>query len=203
MPPPTDFFTTKPLGSGTGLGLSMVKDFARQASGTALIDSVMGEGTSVSLLLPIYRDPAPAAVAAPVDESAGEPASQRGCAMVIEDEVAIRELVAESLKELGFEVIEVTAPAEALQHIDQRPDLQLVVTDLVLPGSLAGDRIAEGARARVPGLRVLFISGLIDGDAELAERQDRTRLLPKPFTLQQFKACVEGMFTEANTTTQP
>ncbi|MBK5005535.1 ATP-binding protein [Pseudomonas sp. S32] len=197
------FFTTKPLGSGTGLGLSMVKDFARQASGTALIDSVMGEGTSVSLLLPIYRDPAPAAVAAPVDESAGEPASQRGCAMVIEDEAAIRELVAESLKELGFEVIEVTAPAEALQQIDQRPDLQLVVTDLVLPGSLAGDHIAEGARARVPGLRVLFISGLIDGAAELAERQDRTRLLPKPFTLQQFKACVEGMFTEANTTTQP
>lgn len=105
-------------------------------------------------------------------------------------------LVSEALQELGFDVIEVTHPADALHLIEQCQDLQLVVTDLVLPGGLTGDNIAQGVQALVPAVRVLFISGLIEAPASLAEQQPHTRLLPKPFTLGQFKACVEGMLAD-------
>ena len=89
------------------------------------------------------------------------------------------------MQELGFDVIEVTHPADALHLIEQCQDLQLVVTDLVLPGGLTGDNIAQGVQALVPAVRVLFISGLIEAPASLAEQQPHTRLLPKPFTLEQ------------------
>ncbi|MFA7894744.1 ATP-binding protein [Pseudomonas putida] len=190
------FFTTKPLGSGTGLGLSMVRDFARQAGGTAVIESVMGGGTTVSLLLPVHLEPVPASVTAITHTTLAARTDHRGSALVIEDEGAIRELIGEALQELGFEVIEVTHPADALHLIEQCQDLQLVVTDLVLPGGLTGDTIAQGVRARVPAVRVLFISGLIEAPINLAEQPPHTRLLPKPFTLGQFKACVEGMLGE-------
>ncbi|QXI31180.1 ATP-binding protein [Pseudomonas vanderleydeniana] len=187
------FFTTKPLGSGTGLGLSMVHDFARQARGHAQIDSVLGEGTSVSLLLPVYRGVPPAANVADVEAITATHRENRGSVLVIDDEAAIRELVGEVLQDMGYEVFEASTPDQALQRVDEIPDLQLVVTDIILPGHLDGHGVAKAAWAVRPDLKVLFISGLIDASSRVPEQPGNARLLVKPFTIQELQANVEQL----------
>ncbi|WP_273825676.1 ATP-binding protein [Pseudomonas asplenii] len=189
------FFTTKPLGSGSGLGLSVVQDFIRQASGHAQIESVLGEGTSVSLFLPVYSGVMPAAKDTPVDRIDRAGQTNLGSALVLDDEAAIRELVGEALQDMGYQVVEASTPSQALQQINELQNLQLIVTDIILPGNVNGHDVAKAAWAMRPALKILFISGFVDATTRIHEQQGKAKLLVKPFTIQEFKTGVERLLS--------
>ncbi|SDV46765.1 hybrid sensor histidine kinase/response regulator [Chitinasiproducens palmae] len=152
------FFTTKPLGMGTGLGLSMIYGFARQTGGQVRIYSEPGQGTTVSLYLPRHRyDEAivhGVAAVAPVT-----PAGQGETVLVVDDEPAIRMVITETLQDLGYHALEATDGAGGLSILNSDAHIDLLVTDVGLPGGMNGRQMADAARVRRPTLKVLFITG--------------------------------------------
>jgi CheY-like chemotaxis protein len=174
------FFTTKETGKGTGLGLSMVYGFARQSGGYAKLYSEPGHGTTVRLLLPA----APGAEADPGAASAeAMPRARAGeVILLVEDTGALRRLVARQLEDLGYVVRAVADGPSALAALPELPRLDLLLTDVVMPGGMSGVEIAEAVRARRPGVEVLFMSGFAEGTIEATSHGAlRGRLLNKPF----------------------
>lgn len=176
------FFTTKPLGQGTGLGLSMAFGFVRQSGGQLRIRSAMGEGTRVELYLPHHHEaPAP-----PQALPQATPLAHLGQAriLLVEDQAALRLVIGELLEELGHEVHGAGDGAAALTMLEGGLVPQLLISDIGLPGSLNGRQVAEASRALHPALPVLFITGY-DERAALADGQlpPRTQVLRKPFEL--------------------
>ncbi|WP_052214265.1 PAS domain S-box protein [Belnapia sp. F-4-1] len=173
------FFTTKPQGQGTGLGLSQVFGFVRQSGGVLRIASTVGRGTTVRLLLPRHGG-GDAAVA---DEAAGAEQTELVAAgatvLMVDDETTVRMPAAERLRDLGYHVVEAPDGPAALRLLDEglRPDL--LVTDVGLPGRMDGRSVAEAAQERLPGLPVLFITGF----ARVALPDDAA-VIPKPFDLE-------------------
>jgi signal transduction histidine kinase len=184
------FFTTKPLGQGTGLGLSMVYGFIRQSSGQARIESALGQGTSVCLLLPRYAGQVePAALPAP---AAAQPRATAGTTLLlVEDEEILRVLAAEMLAEQGYSVLQAADGAAGLALLRAAPALDLLITDIGLPGDLNGRQLAEAARQIQPELRIMFITGYAEaGLPGPAPLPAHTRLLTKPFTMKALVAAV-------------
>ena len=175
------FFTTKPMGAGTGLGLSMVYGFARQSGGHAFISSRMGEGTTIRLYLPrALLEPVPPDEEAPAPQPAG--AACR--VLVVDDEPAVRHLVAEVLREEGHAVLLAEDGPAALELLASQPPVALLVTDVGLPGGLNGRQLADAARARQPALRVLFITGYAEVAAlRGGALEDGMEVVTKPFEL--------------------
>ncbi|MBV8169568.1 MAG: response regulator, partial [Alphaproteobacteria bacterium] len=155
------FFTTKEVGKGSGLGLSMVYGFAKQSGGHAAITSALGGGTTVQLWLPA----APRRLAA---SAAPAPAALPGrgeTILVVEDNELVRAMVVRQLERLGYQVVEAVDGTAALALLAGRPaehPIDLIFTDVVMPGGLSGFEVAERARAQRPGIRVLFTSGYSD-----------------------------------------
>ncbi len=149
------FFTTKPAGEGTGLGLSMIYGFARQSGGHLKIYSDVGIGTTVKLYLPrsAEADAAPAAV-----ENAPLPRGDETI-LLVEDNADVRAMAERQLTELGYRVRTAENGPAALALIRSGVDCDLLFTDIVMPGGMTGYELAIAARARRPGLRVLFTSG--------------------------------------------
>ncbi|SEI64666.1 PAS domain S-box-containing protein [Pseudomonas sp. NFR16] len=176
------FFTTKPIGQGTGLGLSMVYGFIHQTGGQVLIDSSEGRGTRVDLYLPCHLQPVERQ--AVPDDHVDPPRAVRGeRVLVVEDEPDVRMLVVDVLRDLGYTVEVASDSHTALPFIQSPQRVDLLVTDVGLPG-LNGRQLAEIARQHRPGLRVLFITGYapnaeIRGDF-LEEGMD---MLTKPFSI--------------------
>ncbi|KJV33184.1 hybrid sensor histidine kinase/response regulator [Luteibacter yeojuensis] len=184
------FFTTKAIGQGTGLGLSMVDGFARQTGGRAVIESVPGHGTTVSLWLPRHVG-APAARHAHIDASAKRGGGQH--VLLVEDESMLRSLAREVLEEAGYTVSDCAEGNEALLLLaaEDRPDI--LVTDVGLPG-MDGHRLAQVARERQPGLPVLFITGYAwEAFSESPVLPERCAILGKPFALQALVAAVADL----------
>jgi len=151
------FFTTKPIGQGTGLGLSMIYGFARQAEGFALLESEAGRGTSVRLFLPRFTGEAHASEI--VTASPATPAARaRETVLVVEDEPIVAMLIVDVLTELGYRVIEASDGPEGLRVLRSEQAIDLVVTDIGLPG-LDGREMIEQAAPLRPGLKVLFMTG--------------------------------------------
>ncbi len=151
------FFTTKPLGQGTGLGLSMVHGFVRQSGGQVRIYSELGKGTTMSLYLPRFigeaeQDEA-AAEELPVEGGQGE------TVLVVDDEATVRMLMAEVLEEAGYAVLEAADGPEALKILQTEARVDLLLTDVGLPGGMNGRQVADAARATRPDLKVLFVTG--------------------------------------------
>jgi PAS domain S-box-containing protein len=177
------FFTTKPLGQGTGLGLSMIYGFARQSGGQVRIHSQPGEGTTVSLLLPRHDGKIAATeVLSVVGES---PRAESGqTVLVVDDEPTIRMLVAEVLDELGYTAIEAANGAAGLLLLQSDARIDLVVTDVGLPGGINGRQMADAARAVRPALKVLFITGYAETAAIGQGQLDPgMQVLTKPFAM--------------------
>ncbi len=154
------FFTTKPQGKGTGLGLPMVYGFVRQSGGALEVDSVPGRGSLFRVLLPA----ASAAHAAGGPGGRHIPEALRGSEtiLVVEDEPAVAEIAARSLRDAGYEVLVANAPEEALRAAaDHRGDIRLLLTDVVMPG-IDGREVAALVTGLRPGIRVLFMSGYTD-----------------------------------------
>ncbi|HEX8124169.1 MAG TPA: PAS domain S-box protein [Allosphingosinicella sp.] len=176
------FFSTKGVGRGTGLGLSMVHGLAAQLGGALTLDSREGEGTVAALWLPV-SDSAPAFAAARREPDPG-PAARAGTVLLVDDEPLVRASTADMLGEMGFEVVEADSGADALALIDLRaPDL--VITDHLMPG-LSGTDLALILAAERPGLPVLIVSGYAELDGLPA---DLPRLT-KPFRQADLAECI-------------
>ncbi len=175
------FFTTKPLGQGTGLGLSMIYGFVKQSGGHIKIRSEPGQGTTIRIYLPRYRGHDAEAAAEP---SGGAPRAQHGeTVLVVEDDGTVRGLVLEVLQDLGYTAIEAPDGPSGLEVIGSRRRIDLLVTDVGLPG-MNGRQLAEQARAVRPDLKVLFITGYAEnaafGDGHLDHDM---QMMTKPFAV--------------------
>ena len=176
------FYTTKPLGQGTGLGLSMIYGFARQSGGQVRIYSEVGSGTTVCVYLPRHLGDA--------DESdVGEqlqvlPEADGQTILVVDDEVTIRHLVDEVLDEAGYTVIGAGDGAAAMKILQSGAKIELLITDVGLPNGMNGRQVADAARSFQPNLRVLFITGYAENAAVgNGHLEPGMELLTKPFTM--------------------
>jgi len=176
------FFTTKDFGQGTGLGLSQVYGFVKQSGGHVKLFSEVGHGTTVKLYLP--RHQAPGASSVDVELGASVPHSGNGeTILVVEDNDDVREYTTGILHELGYFVLQAPNAARALQIIDGKSQIDLLFTDVGLPGGINGKRLADTARERRPRLKVLFTSGYARNAIVHDGRLDRgVLLISKPFT---------------------
>ncbi len=153
------FFTTKDLGQGTGLGLSMVYGFAKQSGGHIAIVSEVGRGTTVKLYLPRSKSVAPAKLT----ENSNELLRGRGeMVLVIEDDDGVRGLAVKMLENLGYRASAVADAAEGLHALAKKERVDLVLSDVVLPGGMNGPDFAEEARRHYPDLKIIFMSGYPD-----------------------------------------
>jgi signal transduction histidine kinase len=184
------FFSTKPPGQGTGLGLSMIYGFAKQSGGHVRIDSVIGEGTTVKLYLP-RASSAEALIGGICD--ATTPRGHGENVLVVEDDPTVRLLIVEVLKELGYVDHVASDSREALPILSSNQHIDLMVSDVGLPG-VSGRELADLAREKRPGLKVLFVTGYAESAAVrgdfLAPGMD---LLTKPFTLDALGAKIREM----------
>ena len=188
------FYTTKPMGEGTGLGLSMIYGFARQSGGQVRIYSELGEGTTMCIYLPRhYGD-------AEIDEDLDTALLQttksdgRSTVLVVDDEPTIRMLVIEILEELGHTTLEAGDGAAAMRLLATGAHVDLLVTDVGLPGQMNGRQVAEAALALLPALKVLFITGYAEnaviGNGQLAPNM---ALVTKPFAMDVIAARISAM----------
>ena len=153
------FFTTKPLGQGTGLGLSMVYGFVKQSGGHVAIYSEPGQGSTMKVYLPRFVRPEthPASETAPA-----APAHSHGSGetiLVVEDDESVRRSSVEALRDIGYQVLEAGDAMEGVRLIVDRGGIDLLFTDVGLPGGVNGRALADAARSAQPGLRVLFTTG--------------------------------------------
>jgi CheY-like chemotaxis protein len=149
-------FTTKPIGQGTGLGLSMIYGFVRQSGGHVRIYSEVGQGTTVSVYLPRHLGEAERPSAHDHEQM------ERGfgeTVLVVDDEDHVRMLVTEVLSESAYRTLEARDGRSALEILESDVRIELLVTDVGLPGGMNGRQLADAAREKRPGLKVLFITG--------------------------------------------
>jgi PAS domain S-box-containing protein len=185
------FFTTKPVGKGTGLGLSMVYGFVKQSGGHVAIYSELGVGTSVKIYLPRRLGPAAEEEAArnvrPEDVAGDE------AVLVVEDEERVRQMSVEALRELGYAVHEAASGDEALRLLDEIPRLDLLFTDVVMPG-MSGRQLAEAVAARAPHAKVLYTTGYTrNAVVHNGVLDPGVAFLPKPFSIADLAARVRDL----------
>ena len=186
------FFTTKPIGQGTGLGLSMIYGFVRQSGGQVRVYSEVDQGTTLCLYLPRHhkgedRSAEEARAEAPRAE-AGE------TVLVVDDEPTVRMLVTEVLQELGYTAVEAADGPEGLRLLDTQMRVDLLITDVGLPGGMNGRQVADAARVARPELKVLFITGYAEnavmGNGHLDPGME---VLTKPFAVDDLAGRIRQM----------
>jgi PAS domain S-box-containing protein len=176
------FFTTKDVGHGTGLGLSQVYGFAKQSGGHIKIYSEVGEGTTIKLYFPRVH-----ATASDDENEAGTPvlasATSSETVLVVEDDPDVRSYSCDTLRELGYSVLEAKDGRSGLIVLDSNPQIRVLFTDVGLPGGINGRQLADEARKRRPRLKVLFTTGYARNAIVHDGRLDPgVELIPKPFT---------------------
>ncbi len=189
------FFTTKPIGQGTGLGLSMVYGFARQSNGHVRIYSEVGAGTMVCLYLPRHLGDEE------VEEIGGEPGVAHVAAgktvLVVDDEPTVRMLVVDALAEQGHACLEAPDGAAGLRILQSNARVDLLITDVGLPGGLNGRQVADAARALRPDLKVLFITGYAENAVlNHGHIEHGMEVLTKPFAIGDLSLRVDRMLAD-------
>lgn len=187
------FFTTKPLGQGTGLGLSMIYGFARQSGGQVRIHSHVGQGTTVRLYLPRYEGTV-------ADEEKAQDAALPSFAqagqtvLVVDDEETVRMLVTDVLGDLGYSVIEAADGVAGLRILRSDTRIDLLVTDVGLPGGVNGRQMADAGRAVRPDLRTLFITGYAETAViRNGQLEPGMQILTKPFAVDALAARIREL----------
>jgi len=173
------FFTTKEVGRGTGLGLSMVFGFVKQSGGHVKIYSEEGHGTSVKIYLPratgLQPTPAETQISANI-EGGNE------MILVVEDDAMVRRYVMTQIQSLGYTTLEASNASDALRIIDDVPAIDLLFTDVIMPGSMNGRQLVDEARKRRPDLKTLYTSGYTENAIVHHGRLDSgVLLLAKPY----------------------
>jgi CheY-like chemotaxis protein len=191
------FFTTKPMGVGTGLGLSMVYGFVRQSGGQARVYSEPAQGAMVCLYLPRHHGPEDNATDTAADAAQTTRAVQNKTVLVVDDEPTVRMLVAEVLENLGYTAIEAADGAAGLQILHSDIRLDLLITDVGLPGGINGRQVADAGRAVRPDLEVMFITGYAEnavvGNGHL---EPGMQVLTKPFAMDALAARIVAILEE-------
>jgi PAS domain S-box-containing protein len=186
------FFTTKPVGQGTGLGLSQVYGFVKQSGGHVKIYSELGQGTTIKVYLPRLERPeeehdAPGSVPVP-EGNANE------TILVVEDDDSVRTYSVDALRDLGYRVIEAPDGPSALRLLETNTSVDLLFTDVVLPGGMTGAQVAAQARELRPGLKVLFTTGYARNAIFHHGRLDKgVQLITKPFSFNDLAAKVRDV----------
>jgi len=186
------FFTTKEAGKGTGLGLSMVYGFASQSKGFMRIESQPGKGTTVELCFPRARG------GMATEQARSETAVEGGheTILLVDDEPQVRTIAAIQLKRLGYEILQAEDGHEALATLDRFPAIDLLITDIGLPGGLNGLELAAAVRDRNPKIPVLYVSGYSDSSSsESAEQDADAEFLAKPYDKKALAAAVRRALT--------
>jgi signal transduction histidine kinase/PAS domain-containing protein/ActR/RegA family two-component response regulator len=197
------FYTTKPIGEGTGLGLSMIYGFAKQSGGQVRIYSEVGKGTTVCIYLP--RHYGEVEDEGPTTERPALPRSEQGeTVLVVDDEPTVRMLITDILDELGFTAIEASDSAAGLKVLQSDVRIDLLVTDVGLPGGMNGRQMADAGRVHRPHLKVLFITGYAEnaavGNGQLAPGM---AVLTKPFPVETMAARIRSMIEAAKEQQRP
>lgn len=176
------FFTTKDIGKGTGLGLSMVHGFAHQSGGYAEIDTELGQGTTIGLYLPRWEAAAAEAPSAAADAMRSAAASKGHVILLVEDDADVRQALAQQLASLECRIIEAQDGLEALAIVESGQKIDLLFTDVVMPGGMNGMDLARFLRNTQPGLKVIYTTGYADDIvAKLGRLEDNAILLRKPY----------------------
>ncbi|MDX3969125.1 MAG: PAS domain S-box protein [Bradyrhizobium sp.] len=186
------FFTTKPVGKGTGLGLSQVYGFVKQTGGHVKIYSEVGQGTTVKLYLPrLTKSSSEESV---LEDEPSPEGSHEETVLVLEDDDDVRSYSVETLRELGYKVIEAHDGPAALRLLDQQPRVDLLFTDVVLPGGMTGAQVAAQAKAIRPSVKVLFTTGYARNAIIHHGRLDKgVQLITKPFSFNELAAKVRDV----------
>jgi CheY-like chemotaxis protein len=188
------FFTTKPIGMGTGLGLSMIYGFARQSGGGVHIQSVPRRGSRICIYLPAHTEafavsPAPLSRPEPQEHKIGDET-----VLVVDDEPSVRALMIETLADEGYTVLEAATGPGALTILQSRQHIDLLVSDVGLPGGMNGRQLADAARSLRPGLKVLFVTGYAENAALGNGRlEPGMHVLTKPFSIPVLSERVKGL----------
>jgi PAS domain S-box-containing protein len=187
------FYTTKPMGQGTGLGLSMTYGFAKQSGGQVRIYSEVDKGTTMRIFLPRHAgeedaESLPAQLAEVPRAQAGE------TILIVDDDEAVRMLVTEVLQELGYGAIEAADGTSGLNVLQSNARIDLLITDVGLPGGMNGRQIADAARVRRPGLKVLFITGYAENAVvRNGYLEAGMQIMIKPFTMEALAARIQDV----------
>jgi CheY-like chemotaxis protein len=190
------FFTTKPVGEGTGLGLSMIYGFAKQSGGQVRIYSEIGKGTMVCIYLPRHRGPSDH------DEVMPEPdrlrmAEAGETVLVVDDEPTVRMLVTDVLGDLGYTAIEAVDGRGGLKVLQSDVRIDLLVTDIGLPGGLNGRQMVDAARVNRPDLRVLFITGFAENALlNNGQLEPGMSVFTKPFAVDTLAARIRELISK-------
>jgi CheY-like chemotaxis protein len=190
------FFTTKEQGKGTGLGLSMVYGFAQQSGGLLAIDSQLGSGTTIKLFLPCAHED----VQRRQEEQLARDALPRGgeTVLVVEDNTALRNMVKGQLIGLGYQVVAVETGLAALAKLDSGEKVDLLFTDIGLPGGMTGFQLVERARAQQPNLKVLYTTGYAKPEAHHdGVPTEVQHILRKPYRRQELAEKVRAALEDA------
>ncbi len=189
------FFTTKPIGQGTGLGLSMIHGFVQQTGGCVQLRSEKGQGTTVAIYLPRHLG------VAILEAEDDEPivladAATSAVVLVVEDEPPVRMVVVDVLADLGYAVLEAGDGRSGLHILDSIAHIDLLLTDVGLPGGMNGRQLADAARQQRPDLKVLFMTGYAENSgANSRLLEEGMQIMTKPFTIDTLAARVHGMIT--------
>ncbi|WP_458094282.1 PAS domain-containing protein [Roseomonas sp. WA12] len=187
------FYTTKPIGQGTGLGLSMIYGFVRQSGGQVRIYSEVGQGTTMCLYLPRHYGATGEAEIQP-DLADAPRAGEGETVLVVDDEATVRMLVTEVLEDLGYAAVEAGDGPSGLKVVQSDLRLDLLVTDVGLPGGMNGRQLADAARALRPDLKILFITGYAEnaviGNGHL---EPGMHILTKPFAMETLAARIREL----------
>ncbi len=186
------FYTTKPQGSGTGLGLSSVYGFVKQSGGHVALYSEVGQGTAVRIYLPLVtdkREEAPEGAAAPsLPKGSGE------LVLVVEDDERVRRVTVSRLMQLDYKVLEASNGPEALSILERTPAIQLLFTDMVMPGGMSGADLAAVSSKRFPEIPVLFTSGYAAPEIAVQAGARVSSWLRKPYTVADLATTLRRVF---------
>ena len=188
------FFTTKPVGQGTGLGLSQLYGFVQQSGGQVRLESAPGRGTTVRLLLPGQEGKQEPNGSFQADMPSEQP-SASGTVLLVEDEAGVRAVAAEFLRELGYQVLEAEDGPAVLRMLRSGARMDILVTDVGLPGGMNGRQVAEIVRERRPGLPTLFVTGYA-GEILAGQLAAGMEVIGKPFALDALATKVRSMMIE-------
>jgi signal transduction histidine kinase/CheY-like chemotaxis protein/PAS domain-containing protein len=194
------FFTTKPIGQGTGLGLSMIHGFVNQSGGRVHAESALGVGTNISLYLPRYSGMVEMTASA-LQEKTQHTGSET--VLLIDDEPNVRMLMTDALAEQGYAVKAAVDGASGIRLLETLDSVDVLVTDVGLPGGMNGRQVADMARFMFPNLKVLFVTGYAEKAAlDAGHLEQGMAVLVKPFTMSGLTTKVREMLDEATSTSR-
>ena len=185
------FFTTKEVGQGTGLGLSQVYGFvARQSEGYVAIESPPGEGTTIVLYIPRCQEAAPTATQSEANRIGGR--SSDGTVLVVEDGALVRDATLRLVEEMGYKSFAAENGADALAQLERQEPVDLVLTDVIMPGDLNGVALSKEIKRKYTGMPVILMTGYAQSELELQGVADEnTPWLQKPITSDELARAIE------------